>query len=121
MKKILVIDDEPDVAELLHIYLSSLGYNIEVFQSCEGSLESIEGGNCWAVFCDYMMPGITGDKLYKKIKEKNEELAKRFVIITGAVMDERLERFLNSENVTVINKPFRLDEIKDIIRNFEDI
>ena len=119
MKKILVVDDEPDVAELMKLFLDSLGYETDIFLLCEEALAAVDCGNYWAAFCDYMMPRITGDRLYEKIKAAGFPLARRFVIITGAVMDEKLDNFLKREGVRVINKPFKLDEIKNILSEFE--
>ncbi|HCL81252.1 MAG TPA: hypothetical protein DHW81_03190, partial [Nitrospiraceae bacterium] len=87
--------------------------------SCEESVEAIKKNKYWMVFCDYMMPWTTGDKIFYKIKEIDGELAKRFVMITGAVLNERLDEFVNKEYVKVINKPFKLDVIKNIIDEFE--
>ena len=119
MKKILVIDDEPDVAELMRLFLEVLGYEADIFLSCEESLKAIENNKYWAVFCDYMMPGITGDKLFKTVRAVDSELAKRFIIITGAVLDERLSNFLDVEAVRVINKPFRFEDIRNVLMEVE--
>ncbi|MBI3592321.1 MAG: response regulator [Nitrospirae bacterium] len=99
MKKILVVDDEPDVAELIGLFLSSLGYMADIFLSCAESMRAVESKRYWAVFCDYMMPKNTGDSLYRKIKDVDRELAKRFVIITGAVLDEKLDAFVKTERI----------------------
>ncbi len=121
MKKILVVDDEPDVANLMKLFLNSLGYDTDIFPSCEDSLAAVMEEKYWAVFCDYLMPKTTGDKLFNIIRSADEELAKRFVIITGAVLDEKLDVFLKGEDVKVINKPFKLDEIRNILMEFEKI
>lgn len=119
MKKIMVVDDEPDVAELIKIFLGTLGYETDVFLSSQEAMEAVMNNRYWSVFCDYMMPWVTGDKLYYKIKETDSELSKRFVIITGAVLNERLDEFIRKEGVKVINKPFKLEEIKNILVEFE--
>jgi len=121
MKRILVIDDEPDVAELMRLFLEVLSYEADIFLSCEEALEAINNTEYWAVFCDYMMPGLTGDKLFKAVRDADNRLAKRFIIITGAVLDERLSRFLETETVRVVNKPFRFEDIRDILTEVEQI
>lgn len=121
MKRILVIDDEPDVAELMRLFLEVLCYEADIFLSCEEALEAINNTEYWAVFCDYMMPGLTGDKLFKAVRDADSRLAKRFIIITGAVLDERLSRFLETETVRVVNKPFRFEDIRDILTEVEQI
>jgi CheY-like chemotaxis protein len=119
MRKILVVDDEPDVVKLMELFLSSLGYETDIFLSCEETIEAVQENKYWAVFCDYMMPSVTGDKLYYRIKEKDSELAKRFIMVTGAVLDERLEDFVKKEGIWIISKPFKLDEVKNILMEFE--
>ncbi len=120
-KKILVVDDEPDVAELIKIFLNSIGYEADIFLSCEESIDAVKKNRYWMIFCDYMMPWSTGDKIFYKIREIDGELAKRFVMITGAVLNERLDEFVKKEYVKVINKPFKLDEIKNILDELETI
>jgi CheY-like chemotaxis protein len=120
MKRILVVDDEPDVAELIKIFLNNIGYEADVFLSCEESMEAVLNNKYWAVFCDYMMPWATGDNLYYKIKEMDSELAKRFIIVTGAVLNERLDEFIKKEGVKVINKPFKLEVLKNILMELEN-
>jgi CheY-like chemotaxis protein len=120
MKRILVVDDEPDVAELLRIFLNNIGYETDVFLSCDESMEAVLKNKYWAVFCDYMMPRATGDNLYYRIKDMNSELAKRFIIVTGAVLNERLDDFIKKEGVKVINKPFKLEVLRNILMQLEN-
>lgn len=119
MKRILVIDDEPDVAELMRLFLEFLAYEADIFLSYEDAVKAIDANKYWAVFCDYMMPGITGDKIYITVKDTDRELARRFIIITGAVLDEKLCSFLETETVRVVNKPFRFEDIRDILKEVE--
>ncbi|MBZ0156361.1 MAG: response regulator [Alphaproteobacteria bacterium] len=121
MRRVLIIDDEPDVAELMRLFLGSLGYEADVFLSGEKAMRAVEDSRYWAVFCDYLMPGTTGDLLYRQIRGRDGGLAKRFALITGAVLDEHLEEFLKNERVKVIGKPFKLDEIKSILTEFETL
>jgi len=119
MKRILVVDDEPNVAELIRIFLNNIGYEADVFLSYEEAMEAVLNNKYWAVFCDYMMPWATGDSLYYRIREMNSELAKRFIIVTGAVLNERLDEFIKKEGVKVINKPFKLEMLRNILMELE--
>ncbi|MEW5744029.1 MAG: response regulator [Nitrospirota bacterium] len=118
-RRILVIDDEPDIAGLLKLFLAGLHYEVDTFLSPRAGLDALKENGYWAVFCDYMMPHLTGDRVYRAIKELDSALLERFVLVTGAVLDERLERFVESEGARVLNKPFRLDEIKAVLKEFE--
>ncbi|MFO0752706.1 MAG: response regulator [Thermodesulfovibrionales bacterium] len=121
MHTVLVIDDEPDVAELMKIFLGSLGYRTDVFLSGEAAVRAVEAGRYWAVFCDYQLPKTSGDLLYRTLRSMDGDLVKRFALFTGAVLDERLEEFMKQEKVRVIGKPFKLEEIKSIVAEFEKI
>lgn len=121
MKKILVVDDEPEVAELMRLFLGTLGYEADICLSCEDTLKAMAENKYWAVFCDYLLPKITGDLLFVKIKDADAALAGRFVLLTGAVLDEPIENFLKLERVKIINKPFNFEDLKKVLVEFESV
>lgn len=72
MRRILVADDEPEVAELLRLYLEKDGF--EVLSACDGSsaLGIVLDGRLDLAVLDVMMPGLNGFQLLKKIREKSD-------------------------------------------------
>lgn len=121
MKKILIIDDEPDIAELLKLFCESLQYEADSYGAPADGLAAARNGAYWAVLCDFLMPGLTGEAVYRKIKELNCGLAARFVLMSGALADERIERLERGEGVRVLQKPFTFNEIKAVLHTFEGL
>lgn len=118
-KKILVIDDEPDIAQLLRIFIQGLGYDVDICRSFESAFPDLVSGYYWAVFSDYMMPEITGDRIFFTLKNINTETASRFVMLTGASIDDKINDLAENHGVKIIHKPFTLTDIKMILKELE--
>jgi DNA-binding response OmpR family regulator len=118
-KKILVIDDEPDISELLRIFMQGLGFDVDICRSFNNALGYLSRGHYWAVFSDYMMPEITGDRIFFRLKEISPDTACRFVMLTGAALDDKVDDLMENHGVKIIHKPFTLDDIKRILKELE--
>ena len=116
---VLIIDDDPDVADVLATYISGLGFETHIADSSSKGLEMIESTRYYAIFSDWKMPDIKGDEVLKKVKVIDPELASRFVLITGAVVDDEIENKLTASGVKLLKKPFRLEEIKKTFEGFQ--
>lgn len=69
--KILVVDDEKEIADLVEIYLVSDGYEVFKAASAEEGLAILEREDIKLVLLDIMMPGMDGLEMCKKIREDN--------------------------------------------------
>jgi CheY-like chemotaxis protein len=67
------------------------------------------------VFCDLMMPVVSGVDVYESVKANTPELASRFVFTTGGAFTERAKRFLASVANPCLEKPFNSKELKRLI------
>ena len=67
-KKILVIDDEEIILEMLREELTSHGYEVDVAASGEAGLRRLKQNHCDVVFCDWKMPGLNGRQVYENIR-----------------------------------------------------
>jgi len=70
-EKILVVDDEKEIAELVEIYLVSDGYQVYKANNAYEGLRIIEKEDIKLVLLDIMMPGMNGLEMCKKIRETN--------------------------------------------------
>ena len=81
MKKLLIIDDERPILEMLEISLVSEGYDVFTAESGKAGLETFGKEKPKLVLTDIKMPGMDGIEVLKKIKEKNSEA--EVIVITG--------------------------------------
>ncbi|CAM5208120.1 DNA-binding response OmpR family regulator OS=Ureibacillus acetophenoni OX=614649 GN=SAMN05877842_11476 PE=4 SV=1 [Ureibacillus acetophenoni] len=68
-RNILIVDDQPEIAELLDLYLEKAGYNIIQARDGMDALMHISKGNIDLMLVDLMMPIIDGYQLIKKVRE----------------------------------------------------
>lgn len=119
MKKILVVDDEPAIAELLRIFLSTLGIETEVCLDGTNALRAITANDFDVVFCDYTLPDMNGSQLLNEMKKIKPFITEQFVLMTGMIMEDSVNDLIQSEGIRVIYKPFQLEKIKTLLEEIE--
>jgi signal transduction histidine kinase len=113
---VLVIDDEPMMCDLTTALLSD-DYEVASFTDARAALASILGGSFDVILCDLMMPGLSGMDLYERIGQERPELAQRVVFMTGGAFTERARAFLAKTRRPQVRKPFRREELTDVIES----
>ena len=116
-KKILVVDDEQDLCEILLYNLHAAGYEAEAAYSGEMAWEKIENRkslNCQSFdlfLLDVMMPGMSGFELAKKLKSEPETSKLPIIFLTAKdAEDDTLEGFgLGADDY--VTKPFSVREV----------
>jgi CheY-like chemotaxis protein len=105
--RILIVDDEPLVADLLKRMLSRL-HDVSVAKSGAEALAVLDENSFDAIVCDVMMPGITGMDLYATLRSRDENIARRVVFMTGGAFVPRVAEFLAAVDNPKLEKPFEL-------------
>lgn len=109
MKKILIVEDEQDIAELLRLYLESEKYSIIIADNGIDALKIINTTSIDMAIVDIMMPQMNGYELIKKLREDENNLP---IIITSAKnMDNDKIVGLNLGADIYITKPFNPLEV----------
>ena len=115
-KKVLVIDDEEAILQMMREELTRRGYEVEVAASGEAGLNRLKKNNCDVVFCDWKMPGLNGRQVYETLRTTKPDLCRRVVFITGDVINEPMREFLEKEERLCLAKPFKLVEVRRAIK-----
>ena len=112
--KVLVVDDEDFVRELLKEILEFEGCTVTIAQNGDEALQMFQQGSFDGVFTDVGMPGMSGWELAQAIREQSEMIP--IAVITGwgeAVgSDEQKEAGVD----WVIAKPFTADRISELVK-----
>lgn len=103
-EKILVVDDEHDIADLLEVYLQNENYLIYKYYSAKEALDCIENEKIDLAILDIMLPDINGFSLCQKIREKYT-----YPIIMLTAKDEETDKItgLTLGADDYVTKPFR--------------
>ena len=108
---VLIVDDEPGVARALGRMMRGK-HRVTVVDSGEAALERLLSGAPFdVIFCDLMMPGLTGMDLYERVRESRPELAGRFIFMTGGAFTPRARQFLEKVPNGWLEKPFDVQQI----------
>jgi len=114
--QILVIDDDNAVLATLSRVLSR-EHDIVALDDPRVAQAMLESGRPFdVIFCDIMMPHISGEALYKSIHASNPDLADRFVFITGGATRASIRAFLAKVSNDVIEKPFVMQDLLAMAR-----
>jgi len=103
MTKIMVVDDEPDLREMLNLMLQKEGFETETAGDGSEFLDKLDGFNPGIVTLDVMMPGLTTGEILKKLKKKKSK--PKIILLT-------VVRYSEEEYIT---KPFDIDELTERI------
>lgn len=105
-KRIYVIEDEEDIAELLRFNLTLEGYEIKTFTTAESGLEAVLSDTPDLLLLDLMLPGMSGLDICKKIRISNEAQDLPIIMLTAKGEEADVVRGLEIGADDYIPKPF---------------
>ena len=115
-KRILVVDDEEEVAMILAELLSIDRHEVDTAKSGALALEKIRRQRYDLVVSDLLMPEMDGPSLYRAVEAMDPELARRFVFITGDTLGATVRDFLDAAARPTLTKPFDFEEVLRVVR-----
>ncbi len=116
--RILVVDDEDGVAEVIQRLLTDLGHRITVVASGEAALSAVAEQPFDLILSDVKMPGMNGFQLYRALQSRFPELTRRFIFITGDTMSPATQTAMRQIGNPVIAKPFSSKKLERTINEF---
>jgi CheY-like chemotaxis protein len=109
---ILVVDDDNDVRAMIKRALQELGYPVMEASDGPSALASFEERKPSLVILDYMMPGMDGTEVARRITGLDPDVPIIFSTGHGAL---RALRSAAGEDVSILEKPFALSELSALI------
>jgi signal transduction histidine kinase/DNA-binding NarL/FixJ family response regulator/HAMP domain-containing protein len=110
-KRILVVDDEPDIAQLIADQLAPLEVSTTVVHTGEEALAELRGGGYDAVTLDILMPGMSGFDVLARIRADPDVRRTPVVFVTVFSGRDRLK------DEWVVKKPIDADELTEVLAN----
>jgi PAS domain S-box-containing protein len=106
--RVVIIDDEPMIADVLGEQLMRAGYEVTVEYEAERTLELLAQGEqaVDVVFCDLMMKRVTGMDLWEALTSRNPAALTKLVFMTGGAFTSRSRAFIEDHPDQVVEKPF---------------
>ncbi len=115
-QRVLVVDDEPAVADLLAEMLTRDGHQVETADNGITALERLRGQVYDVILSDSGMPGLDGLGLYRAVERLQPRLLGRFIFLSGDTLNPKTSEFLDAVEARRVNKPFTLDQVREVVR-----
>ncbi len=112
--RILVVDDEPVIREVLHDLLTSEGYEVRTAENGAVALQELMQTPYNLVLTDLKMPVMGGEELLAKMAENN--IKKIVIVLTAIATVETAIQTMKNGAYDYVMKPFKIDEITLIVR-----
>jgi two-component system response regulator PilR (NtrC family) len=113
--RILVVDDERSMREILEIFLKSEGYSVSVADNGKSALEVMKNDFFDLIITDMKMPKVGGLELLRNVKEISPDTV--VVIITAFGTTESAVEAMKLGAYDYITKPFQMDDIRLVVKN----
>jgi DNA-binding response OmpR family regulator len=116
-KKIMIVDDEPNLVELVRAILESENFEVITAYNGQEALEKLETVKPDLIIIDMMMPGMSGRELCEKIRANPKTKNLKVVFLTVARFSEVGKNVLQNLNVLdYITKPFENEDLVNRIK-----
>jgi DNA-binding response OmpR family regulator len=106
---ILVVDDEPQIRDLLKRFLSLRGYKVRVAADGQQALTMVEQEAPQLIVLDVYMPGINGVEVLRRLRGR--KFTGGVILLTGSQDDKLLQEALDLGSVDVMGKPVDLERL----------
>jgi DNA-binding NtrC family response regulator len=112
---VLVVDDEPVVADAIRLVLGHDGLLVTTVPDAETALAHPDLAHCRMVLCDLMLPGRSGLQALETMRARRPELP--IVIISGYATPQQEEKALAAGAAAFLAKPFDESELLTLVRH----
>jgi len=104
--RVLVVDDEPELASLMRDMLEQAGYEVATAESGGLALALLDEARFDAIVSDLRMPDMDGPGLWRAVVERHPLLAQRMLFVTGDTLSPDAREFLRTARCSALDKPF---------------
>ena len=109
MPRLLIVDDQVDVSEMLGMHLSELGYVVTLVTDAKAALRALMGEQFDGVISDVLLPGPSGLELAEAAS------ARRIPVLLISGEPKSIERLKENSRYPFLQKPFHLDDLESAL------
>jgi len=115
-KKVLIVDDEPSIVEIVKLELHFHGYEAITASSGKEGLEKCKRLKPDVVIMDIMMPGMTGNQVAEEIKNDLSTSHIPIIFLTGMVRTKEVPKDRLMGGQYFLAKPFKCEDLLSMLR-----
>ncbi|SDO06581.1 PAS domain S-box-containing protein [Rhodoferax sp. OV413] len=110
-RRVLVVDDEPELAKLMRYLLENEGFDVATAESGAVALEMLDMVRFDAIVSDLRMPDMDGAGLWRAVSAQHPRLARAMLFVTGDTLSPDARAFLQNSQSDWLDKPFTRDDL----------
>jgi PAS domain S-box-containing protein len=115
--RVLVVDDEPEIAALMRDLLETAGYDVLSAESGAVALALLAETPVDAIVSDLRMPEVDGAALWREVRLRWPALARRMLFVTGDTLSPAARSFLAETGCASLDKPFARADLLERVRD----
>lgn len=110
--KILLVDDEVEIAQTLADLLEPEGHTIDIAVNGAIALNKLHKNRFDVIISDLRMPVMDGPALYEALGRELPSYLNKIIYVTGDTLSSHVQTFLSQHPVHVVEKPYRLSDVR---------
>jgi len=114
-QRVLVVDDEEVILELLQAVLGRWGLQVDIAADGAEAVQKIQSQPFDLILSDIKMPNLDGKGLYAEVQRIRPQLARRIIFSTGDTASDQTASFLDEVGNPYLTKPFDMDDLRRTI------
>jgi len=114
--RILLVDDDPMITELVVDMLGIEGYDVDTATNGLEALQKLERQRYDLIITDLHMPKLDGSGFYRELAQRKLHSLKRIIFLTGTTGMSEEHRFVQESGVPVLLKPFNVSDLIELVR-----
>ncbi len=114
--RVLVVDDEPELADLMRAMLEGAGLEVATAESGAVALELLREARFDAVVSDLRMPDMDGPTLWRAVCAQEPALGQRMLFVSGDTLSDTAQQWLQAQRLPSLDKPFTNEELLAAVR-----
>jgi DNA-binding response OmpR family regulator len=119
--KVLLIDDNKDIADMVRLCLESQDIECKLIGDGKAGLQSIRENNFDVILLDLAIPEFSGFDIFKALKDEGLLETKNVLIFTASsVTDQEVQEMLSSGAKGVLRKPLSIDDLTDAVERYRN-
>jgi CheY-like chemotaxis protein len=111
--KVLVVDDDPIIRDMMVDMLEFEGYSLRVARNGSEALKTLRGDEDYLVFLDVMMPGMSGKEVIEQLQADPATRQRHKIFLMSAL--DKLEEVTSYKVEGIITKPFVVDDVLRVL------
>jgi len=114
--RILVVDDDPMITQLVTDMLSLDGYHVETAPNGVAALAKVQGQPYDLILTDLHMPELDGAALYRELTRRQAHPPGRIIFLTGTAGESETHRIVQETGLPLLRKPFNVADLLELVR-----